>query len=449
MTDNPEKKPRSLLDEIRQMRLNADKGREPKLLSSRMGTRSYSFAALVERIVEAFMDEHAGGSPALQEADTEGKRLKLVLATTNYVLAVESIQLADDDKAELIQRVYTELFSYGPLDALFDDDTVTTISLEGADKAYVRRGHGEFQSVGPIFENEAHLRAIIRRLLLDSGAELSEAMPIIEAGLRVGKRPICVNVAGQPVTILLSVDIRVHPAQPVTLADMVAAGHIAPDAAELLTAITQSEHGFIIVGDTESGKTTLLGALAELLPDQGVVTVERAGELHLPEAAERLVVQWPVEGREARSFADQVQVALDRMPRVILLDEIRTDEAQAVYPLLTAETVPRQIWAFRGPADSKRLISALGMLARRSIPQDEDKTLGEKLVRVMYERLPFVITLRRRKNTLQLHSISEWQFAADTDYPDFVELMAMGWKGIEMTGNRPVHTLNLPDRFWT
>ncbi|HEX2619352.1 MAG TPA: hypothetical protein VHL11_04370, partial [Phototrophicaceae bacterium] len=103
----------------------------------------------------------------------------------------------------------------------------------------------------------------------------------------------------------------------------------------------------------------------------------------------------------------------------------------------------RQMWAFRGQADSKRLASALGMLARRG-----DATQSETLVRALYERLPFVIVVRRRKERLQLHSISEWQFLYDTDYPDYVELMAQGWEGIELSGKQPTHSLPLPDDFW-
>jgi hypothetical protein len=128
---------------------------------------------------------------------------------------------------------------------------------------------------------------------------------------------------------------------------------------------------------------------------------------------------------------------------VIALDEVRADEAHAVAPLLADEVVPRQLWAFRGPADSKRLVSALGMLARRS-----DTTQGETLVRRLYERLPFIITVRRRKNMIQVQSVGEWQFPPTAEYPDFIELMTMGWEGIELTGKRPSRDLELPDGFW-
>ena len=62
-------------------RTDADKGREPELLSSHLGTRRYSISALVERIVLTFNTEHGEESPAYQEAVTHNQRLKLLRDT--------------------------------------------------------------------------------------------------------------------------------------------------------------------------------------------------------------------------------------------------------------------------------------------------------------------------------------------------------------------------------
>jgi Flp pilus assembly CpaF family ATPase len=448
MSDEESKKrSRSLLDEIRLTRANADKGREPELLSSQLGTRHYSVSALLERITNAFLDEHAGGTDALTEADTKSKKLQLLLGTVDYVLAVESIRIDKSHKAEILRRAYSDLFSYGPLDKLFEDETITTITLEGADKAFVRRGHGELVALDPIFENESHLRDVLRRLLRNANADLLPDEPIIEAGLRIGERPVSVNVAAPPVTLQYTADIRVHPAKLPSLENMVASDFMTEQVATLIQAIAESPHGVIIVGDTESGKTTLLARLCHILPkkmQKGLVAIERAGELHLPDKAESLVVSWrTAENENPVSFAELVHLALKQTRTVIALDEVRADEAHAVAPLLADEVVPRQLWAFRGPADSKRLVSALGMLARRS-----DTTQGETLVRRLYERLPFIITVRRRKNMIQVQSVGEWQFSPAAEYPDFIELMTMGWEGIELTGKRPSRDLELPDGFW-
>src|SRR5512145_1673502 len=149
-----------------------DNRREPRFVPGQAGRRLYSPAALVERIEAAFVRDYGTDSPALREADTSAKRLRLILSTTDYVLAVESVQLAPDEKAEVLRQVYSNLFSYGPLDALFLDERITTISLDGFDRVAVRYGHGDLTTLEPIFQNENHLRRVLKRLLLDAGAEL-------------------------------------------------------------------------------------------------------------------------------------------------------------------------------------------------------------------------------------------------------------------------------------
>ena len=97
MTDQPDDKP---------LRPDADKGREPKLVPGRMGTRMYSMAALLERIEEAF-PRRIQRRRNCAKPTARPERLKLILDTTDYVLAVESVQLTSDEKADLIRRMYS------------------------------------------------------------------------------------------------------------------------------------------------------------------------------------------------------------------------------------------------------------------------------------------------------------------------------------------------------
>lgn len=411
--------------------------RLPKLVEGRMGTRLYSIGALVERVVEQFDAEQGSDSPALREADSSAKRLRLILDTVSYVLAVESVVLTANEKAELVNKVYSELFGYGPLDQLFVDERVTTISLKGSDHASVRYGHGELVKIGPIFDDDEHLRRVITRLLMDAGAQYREDIGIIETGLVVGKRRVCLNLVLPPYTMELNADIRLHPAQASSLDDLVSGEFMSGDAAALIRQIATSKYGFIVVSEPESGKTTLLGALAHLLDTEGMIAVERAGELSLPSAIERLRAQWRVDDQPGITFGEQIGVALAKNPSCILLDEVRADEPTTIAPLLEQENSPRQIWTVRGVPDSKRLQSALGMLARRASPG-----MGETLVHTLYERLPFVLTVARIKERLQLFSIAEWQSRVDTDYPDYVMLFRYQDSAARPTGNTAARWLD-------
>jgi pilus assembly protein CpaF len=409
----------------RRPRIDADKGREPNLITGRGGTRLYSLSALVEKVEVQFRAEYDADAPALIAANTPVKRLRLIIDVLNYVLAVESINLSNDDRAEAIQRVYSSLFGYGPLDSLLLDERITNLILEGEAKAAVRYGNGDLVPLGALFDDETHLSRIINRLLDDANAELSREAPFIEAGLIIGERPVRVSAVMPPYATALSVDIRVHPKQAPTLDDLVASNFMSDEAFQLLRKIASSKYGFCIVGETGAGKTTLLNAMLAHVPQQQLASVERALELRLGESAVRFATQWRSDNTKTpASFGEQILNALESAPECVVLDEVRSDEPMSIAPLLELETSPRLIWAVRGVPDSKRLQSALGMLARRA-----NIGIGEALVHALYERIPFVITLAKVRNhasgetDLKLFSIAEWQSRVDSDYPDYVMLM--------------------------
>lgn len=56
----------------------SDELHPPQLISAHHGTRQFSMAALVERIISQFVREHGDNSPALVEAVTKADRLKLL-----------------------------------------------------------------------------------------------------------------------------------------------------------------------------------------------------------------------------------------------------------------------------------------------------------------------------------------------------------------------------------
>lgn len=419
-----------------------DKASGPELIVGRAGTRLFSVAALVEHIVTAFELENPPGSESRLAATTKSEKLRLMRDTLLYVLAVESIQPTPDQQADLTRRAYSEIFGYGPLDSFFEDPDITTITLEGIEKIAVRYGHGEMTKLEPVFEDREQFQRVIQRLVRQAGAEIIPEHPYLEVGLKIDDRLVSVSLVLPPVSIFTNADIRVHPpALPglSTLTD-------SQTALDLLTAVAKSPHGILIVGETESGKTTLLSMLAQYLSGEGMVSIERAGELRLPEGAQRRVVQWPTDDHEGISFAQQITHLIDEPEETLLnsllLDEVRADEPDAVLPLLTHPNPPRMLWTFRGQAEPKRLSAALGILTRRT--GDESETT----LHALYKHLPLMIAVRRRAGQLIISRIGEWQYSEHSAYPALVELMAHDGEYLSLTGRLPVVTLDLPANFW-
>lgn len=416
----------------------------PDLIISTAG-RTVSRSGLIERILEQFSLEHGErDSDAIRHAKSEVARRQLVRDSAHYVLAVESIQLEPSDLASILNRVYADVFGYSVLDSLFADESITTIALEGSEKISVRYGVAQaLVSLAPIFDDLPHMRRILARLLSDAGAMLSDEQPIIEAGLIVHDRRISISTVIPPLAPHFTADIRLHPTHMPTLDDWVERGILDEASRQLLVAIVQSEHGLLVVGDTESGKTTLLSMLLHCIGDQHIHSVERTGELAPTPHMQRYLPQWSIADDERISFGDQVMRAVQAgNPQTLVIDEVRADEPHTIMPLLTDTAVPRQIWSFRGTAEPKRLASALGMLARMAHPQ-----APEKAVYQLYQRLPFIVILKRRQGTLRVHDIAEWQFTDNDDYASYTTLIRYDWDHYQMD-SKPMRALSLPDDFW-
>ncbi len=371
------------------------------------GSRQISLAALQERIEEEFMAETDSRPDILLEAADEAARRNLIRDVIDYVLAVDGLTLSRADRFALLDLAYRDLFSFGPLDDYLRDPAITEVTIDGPERVHARRGAEDMVAVDTYFEDTPHLERIVQRVLSTAGAQLSEREPFVEVGSVLAGRPARLTVAAPPVSPTLHVEIRLHPPQAVTLDSCVAAGMLDGRAGELLRAILAAGHGLMIVGDAGSGKTTLLEALLPYLPE-GSVSVERAAEMRIPAGVKRLVAGLPVPNQSDQlppDFAEQILSALDQKPPWLVLDEVRFDEARAMWQAITMDGGPRCLWAFRGATNPLRLRTAFGMSVRRAQQGIEQEFIYSALL----DRLPFVALLVRRDHRLRLSAISEWQ----------------------------------------
>jgi type IV secretory pathway ATPase VirB11/archaellum biosynthesis ATPase len=417
---------------------------QPEFLDARLGRAAITVSALVERIVDAVTAEHTPDDSAIRAAKTRADRLKLLRPVVDYVLSVESVEANNDQTAELMRLAYSDLFGLGPLDALIDDPAITTISLEGANKVSVRRGHGEMMPLDILFEDISHFKDVVGRLLQRADATLTDENPLIEVGFQAENgRFISVNLAAPPVTVALSLDIRLHPVEGPTLEGLVARGTLDARGARVLRALMASDYGFVLAGQPEAGKTMTLSGLLTALPDPArAAALERTGELHLPEGMTRILPDWS--GMPGVTFGEQVAAHHDGGYRTLVLDEVRADEPHTIAPLLTAADPPRMIWSMRGSPAAKRLRAALDMLARRA-----DMANGDQLSDRLFERMPFVVSVRRLDGVIQLREVGEW-VRGEGGYWGYQPLMQQTMGEMLLMETVPEHRLaGIEDDFWT
>ncbi|MBZ0306124.1 MAG: Flp pilus assembly complex ATPase component TadA [Anaerolineae bacterium] len=389
--------------------MTEEKNQKINLYADQLGHRKYTLASLREKIEDQFHEETAGRTDIFQELDTYQKRFQAVTETADYVLAMEYISLPAAEKHQIIEQAVSNLFYFGPLDSYLRDEAITEMTMEGPLEAHIRRGFEDFISIKPPFDSVPHLEQMLSRLI--APAVLMSSDPFLEIGLEFYGRPARLSLIAPPISVMYSIQIRLHPSQPIGIEALVPV-HL-PEHAQLKEIVTAG-HGLLITGEVGVGKTTLLAALVHILNDsQKVMAVERAKEMRLPDSVERLVSVPPRPDVPGLSFGEQIRDALQHhAPRMLALDEIRGDERMAFWDALNNRDVQQLLVAFRGTSDPARLLSALTIAIRKGYPTLEAAALHQTLL----EKLPFVVALQRPKKNLppRLSLLARWVQEGDS-----------------------------------
>ena len=219
-----------------------------------------------------------------------------------------------------------------PIEDLLLDHAVTEVMVnDGGRHVFVERDGALEPVVGRTLETR-NLTVAIKNIARACGDEISEMQPLLDARLEDGSRvaamfPPCA-VAGPVLTIRKFT-------QRYSLDDLVGVGTMTPDVATHLRCAVASQQNILISGGTGTGKTTLLNALAALIPDQDrIVVIEETAEIHLEKPnlvrLEARRAQAPL-GHEAPlppvTIADLLRATLRHRPDRILVGEVRGAEA--------------------------------------------------------------------------------------------------------------------------
>jgi pilus assembly protein CpaF len=263
---------------------------------------------------------------ALEALSDEKQITAQIRQAVGELLRGETTPLSQAEREELVEDVVYEVVGLGPIEPLFRDGSVSDILVNGPRDVYVERGGMLYRGLAQ-FRNDAHLMAVIDRIVSRVGRRVDESSPMVDARLPDGSR---VNVIIPPLAVdgpVLS--IRRFGAG-ITPARLVEFGALTEDMMYLLAGCVKARLNIIVSGGTGSGKTTLLNALSSFIPsNERVVTIEDAAELRLQqEHVVRLETRPPnSEGRGEVMMRDLVKNALRMRPDRIIVGEVRSAEA--------------------------------------------------------------------------------------------------------------------------
>jgi pilus assembly protein CpaF len=219
-----------------------------------------------------------------------------------------------------------------PIEDLLVDPSITEVMVNDGGRAVFVERDGMIECVPARTLESRNLTVAIKNIARACGDEISDMQPLLDARLEDGSRvaamfPPC-SVTG-PVLTIRKFTRRYG------LEDLVQVGMLSGAIATRLSDAVRDQENVLISGGTGTGKTTLLNALAALVPDSDrVVVIEETAEIHLQKPnllrLEARRAQVPLGSEQplpAVSIADLLRATLRHRPDRILVGEVRGAEA--------------------------------------------------------------------------------------------------------------------------
>jgi pilus assembly protein CpaF len=270
------------------------------------------------------------------------------------------------DETAAARQIIAAVTGLGPLQPLLDDPSVEEVWINAPDRIFIAR-NGVSERV-QLDLSEADVRDLVERMLRSTGRRVDLSSPFVDASLPDGSR---LHVAIPDITRThWAVNIRKFRSGMRDLRELVRLGSLSAKAAEFLHAAVWAGLNILVSGATQSGKTTMLGALlASARPEERIVTVEETFELAVaaPDWVALQCRQASLEGSGEVTLRRLVKEALRMRPDRLVVGEVR--EAEALDLLIALNSgLPGMCSLHANSAnDALRKLTTLPLLAGRNI----------------------------------------------------------------------------------
>lgn len=284
-----------------------------------MAVRGRETDAVLREIHLDIIDE-LGDEGAADSRDHVALRIRRLLSD-------HEPQISPEDCEAVASDLLDDIFGFGPIQPLLEDESVTEVMVNGPEAVYVERD-GRITKTDARFLDTAHLLRTIDRIVGHVGRRIDESSPMVDARLDDGSR---VNAIIHPLAVDYPVlTIRKFSTTPFTAPDLIRLGTLNEHAATFLEKCVEGKMNILISGGTGTGKTSLLNVVSSFIPhNERVLTIEDAAELRLGQEHIIRLEARPanLEGKGQVTIRDLVRNALRMRPDRIIVGEVRGAEA--------------------------------------------------------------------------------------------------------------------------
>lgn len=243
------------------------------------------------------------------------------------ISAGKDVYLSGYRKLMMRQELFNSVRRLDLLQELVDDKEITEIMVNGAGDIFYEK-YGHMYRWEKSFESSEKLEDVIQQIVAGANRQVNEASPIVDARLADGSR---VNVVLKPVALNGPIlTIRKFPEKPMSMTHLIGQGALSEEAADFLEKIVQAKYNIFISGGTSTGKTTMLNALMDYVPeDERVITIEDSAELQIHNIKNLVKLEArnaTADGEHQVSIRDLIKSAMRMRPDRVIVGEVRGAE---------------------------------------------------------------------------------------------------------------------------
>jgi flagellar protein FlaI len=266
----------------------------------------------------------------VEAKEYRGQREKILAALFKQAIKKKLVKIPKGmNENNVLYYFLREKIGHGFLDGFLADPWLEDVSIPGEGKVFVYHkmfGHLETNIEVTKGEIDRLLRSISERY----GKVLSYTHPIIDIHLPDGSR---FNIVfGEDISLKGSnFTIRKFPQEPISVAHLIKWRTISPELAAYLWMLFDVGVSAFVCGETASGKTTTLNALACFInSDSKIVSIEETPEINIFHKNWIREVTRMHTGAQVTMF-DLLKAALRQRPDYIIVGEIRGEEGRVAF----------------------------------------------------------------------------------------------------------------------
>ncbi|NOZ58273.1 MAG: type II/IV secretion system ATPase subunit [Euryarchaeota archaeon] len=287
------------------------------------------FKLMIDRMLEEICDL-GDERPSLKERLLRGEELK------------KKVRVEPREFDELRYKIMKEMAGLGALEPFIRDPYIEDIHCIGIGNIYIFHKVFELLETNVGFFYDRDLDAYCYKLSEYLDKPVSKYNPIVDGALPDGSR---INIIfGRDASKKgSSFTIRKFTAVPISITQLVAWGSLSAQMAAYLWLALENGMSVLICGETASGKTTLLNAIASFIKSSAkILSAEDTPEVNVPhENWQQLITRGSLGKAKRKTLStvemqDLLKAALRSRPDYIIVGEIRGAEGAIAFQAIQA-----------------------------------------------------------------------------------------------------------------